>query len=163
MYIGQRAKNNSVLLILQLTLQDMPIQLDLPSTLFAVASIPLNFYGEVVMALRDVNGFVSVTRDKDEVTLVVTEDVWHKIAARFPGSEVQLRRRMIRFDTVLDFSVVGFIAEISRALADADISILSLSTYRTDAVLVHEAKYEQALVAVRHALVTLQLTVLAQL
>lgn len=158
----QRAKNNSALLILQLTLQNMPIQLDLPQTIFAVASLPLNYYGEVVTAMRDIEGFVSVTRDKDEITLILAEDIWHKIAATFPGSQVQLRRRMIRFDAILDFSVVGFIAEVSRALADADISILSLSTYRTDAVLVHEAKYEQALVAVRHALVTLQLTVLAQ-
>jgi uncharacterized protein len=63
---------------------------------------------------------------------------------------------------VLDFSVVGFIAEISRALAEADISILSLSTYRTDAVLVHEANYNRAVTAVRHALVTLHHTVLIQ-
>ena len=141
----------------------MPLQLDLPQTIFAVASIPLNYYGEVVTALRDITGFVSVTRDRVEITLILTEELWHKIAADFPGAQVQLRRRLIRFDTVLDFSVVGFIAEVSRALADADVSILSLSTYRTDAVLVHEAQYEQALVAVRHALVTLQLTVLAQL
>ncbi|MBS1809273.1 MAG: ACT domain-containing protein [Acidobacteria bacterium] len=140
----------------------MPIQLDLPSTLFAVASIPLNYYSEVMAMLQNINGFVSVTRDKDEITLILAENQWHEVAVNFPGSQVQLGRRMIRFDTVLDFSVVGFIAEISRALADADISILSLSTYRTDAVLVHEAKYEKALVAVRHALVTLQLTVLAQ-
>ena len=140
----------------------MPIQLDLPPTLFAVASIPLPFYAEVVQAIRDVKDFVSFTRDKDEITLIVAEELWQQMAAKFPGAQVQSRRRMIRFDTILDFSVVGFIAEISRALADADISILSLSTYRTDAVLVHEAKYEQALVAVRHALVTLQITILAQ-
>lgn len=141
----------------------MPIQLDLSPTIFAVASIPLNYYVELVTAVRDLEGFVSLTRDKDEITLIVAEDRWHSIAAAFPGAQAQLQRRLIRFDAVLDFSVVGFIAEVSRALADADISILSLSTYRTDAVLVHEAKYDQALVAVRHALVTLQLTVLAQL
>lgn len=140
----------------------MPIQLDLPPTLFAVASLPLHNYAEVLHALRDVAGFVSVTRDKDEITLVVAEEVWQQMAPGFPAAQVAGRRRLIRFDTVLDFSVVGFIAEISRALADADISILSLSTYRTDALLVHEASYEKALAAVRQALVTLQLTVLAQ-
>jgi hypothetical protein len=140
----------------------MPIQLDLPSTLFAVASLPLHCYAEVVQVLPSLAGFVSLTRDKDEITLIVAEEIWQQLAPRFPGAQVAGRRRMIRFDTVLDFSVVGFIAEISRALADADISILSLSSYRTDAILVHEATYEKALVAVRHALVTLQLTVLAQ-
>jgi hypothetical protein len=140
----------------------MRIQLDLPPTLFAVVSLPLAQFGAVLAAVRTVEGYVSVTRDKDEVTLIVAEDSWHAMASHFSGAQVQLRRRMIRFDTVLDFSVVGFIAEISRALAEADISILSLSTYRTDAVLVHEANYNRALTAVRHALVTLQHTVLSQ-
>jgi hypothetical protein len=58
--------------------------------------------------------------------------------------------------------VVGFIAEISNALADADISILSLSTYSTDAVLVPESRFDDAVAAVKQALVTLQFTRLAQ-
>lgn len=140
----------------------MPIQLDLPATLFAVISLPLNRFGDVLTAVRSAVGYVSVTRDKDEITLIVAQDLWHAMASDFPDAQVQLRRRMIRFDTVLDFSVVGFIAEISRALADADISILSLSTYRTDAVLVHEAHYDRALSAVHQALVTLHHTVLMQ-
>lgn len=140
----------------------MSIQLDLPNTLFAVVSLPLEQFGAALTAVRDLEGYLSVTRDKDEVTLILAEDLWHEMADNFSDAQVQLRRRMIRFDTVLDFSVVGFIAEISRALAEADISILSLSTYRTDAVLVHEASYSRALIAVRHALVTLQHTVLSQ-
>lgn len=140
----------------------MPIQLDLPPTLFAVVSISTDRYLDVLAAIRDVKNFVSVTRDKDEVTLIVSEERWQTMANDFPGAQVQLRRRMIRFDTVLDFSVVGFIAEISRALADADISILSVSTYRTDAVLVHEAQFERALMAVNRALVTLNYTLLSQ-
>ncbi|HEX4950947.1 MAG TPA: ACT domain-containing protein [Blastocatellia bacterium] len=140
----------------------MPVQLDLPPTLIAVVSLPLERFGDVLTAVRTAEGYVSVTRDKDEVTLIIAEDLWHEMASNFPSAQVQLRRRMIRFDTVLDFSVVGFIAEISRALAEADISILSVSTYRTDAVLVHEAHYDRALSAVRQALVTLHHTVLMQ-
>lgn len=140
----------------------MPIKLDLPENLFAVAGIPLVHYDKVLTAMREVNGFVSLTRDKDEITLILAEDLWHSMAANFPEAEVQLRRKMIRFDTILDFSVVGFIAEISRALADADISILSLSTYRTDAVLVHEQQFDRAVAAVRRALVMLHHTILTQ-
>ncbi|MCG3161785.1 MAG: hypothetical protein JMDDDDMK_02994 [Acidobacteria bacterium] len=140
----------------------MSISLYLPETRFAVVSLPLECYSEVVACLREVEDFVSMTRDKEEITLIVAEDVWRKLAARFPGAAVQEGRRMIRFDTVLDFSVVGFIAEISRALADADISILSISTYRTDAVLVHESRFDDAVNAVKQALVTLKFTHLAQ-
>jgi hypothetical protein len=140
----------------------MSISLYLPETRFAVASIPLDKYGEVIASLSDVDDFVSLTRDKEEITLVVAEEVWRKLAPRFPGAIAQEGRRLIRFDTVLDFSVVGFIAEISSALAEADISILSISTYRTDAVLVHESRFDDAVNAIKQTLVTLKFTHLAQ-
>lgn len=93
---------------------------------------------------------------------MIAEEVWHNISARFPGAQARGHWRMIRFDTVLDFSVVGFIAEISRALAEADISILSISTYSTDAVLVQESQFNAAVMAVKQALMTLQYTHLSQ-
>jgi len=140
----------------------MPINLYLPEERYAVVSIPLDQFPDAVNCLREIGGFVSMTRDKAEVSLIVDQQVWINLEPRFAGSKAQLNRRMIRFDTVLDFSVVGFIAEISRALADADISILSLSTYSTDAVLVHESKFDAAVAAVKQALVTLRFTHLAQ-
>ncbi|MGH9847400.1 MAG: ACT domain-containing protein [Blastocatellia bacterium] len=140
----------------------MPIQLHLPETRFTVASIPLDQYAAVASCLGDISGFVQMTRDKQEITLIVAEEVWERLAPNFPGSVAEGTRRMIRFDTVLNFSVVGFIAEISNALADADISILSLSTYSTDSVLVHESRFDDAVAAAKRALVTLHFTRLAQ-
>ncbi len=140
----------------------MSIKLYLPETRYTIASVPLGYFDEVIACLRDVEGFVSMTRDKEEVSLIVAQEIWQKLAPRFPEARAQGQRRLIRFDTVLDFSVVGFIAEISRALAEADISILSLSTYKTDAVLVHESRFDDALAAVKQALVTLRFTHLAQ-
>src|SRR5262249_39356436 len=140
----------------------MSISLYLPETRYAVVSLPLEHYGVAVACLSEAEGFVSLTRDKEEITLVVAEETWLKLAPRFPGAVAQERRRLIRFDTVLDFSVVGFIAEISRALADADISILSISTYRTDAVLVHESRLDAAVNAIKRAWVSLKSPHLAQ-
>lgn len=141
----------------------MAIQLYTPETRYAVASIPLAQYLEVLDAAREAEGFVSVTRDKEEITLIVAQPFWQQLASRFPQAQAELDRRMIRFDTVLDFSVVGFIAEISRALAEVGISILSISTYRTDAVLVHATQFDAAVVAVKRALITLNFTHLSQL
>lgn len=141
----------------------MAIQLYTPETRYAVASIPLAQYREVLDVAREAEGFVSVTRDKEEITFIIAQSHWQQIAPRFPQSQAELDRRMIRFDTVLDFSVVGFIAEISRALAEAGISILSISTYRTDAVLVHASQFEAAVGAVKRALITLSFTHLSQL
>lgn len=140
----------------------MAIQLYLPETRYAVASLPLEHYQAAVDCLREADGFVSLIRDKHEVTLMIAEEIWQQIIVRFPGAQARGDWRMIRFDTFLDFSVVGFIAEISRALAEADISILSVSTYSTDAVLVHEAQFDAAVVAVKQALMTIQYTHLSQ-
>ncbi len=140
----------------------MFISLYLPETRYSVVSIPLEHYGEAVACLSEAEGFVSLTRDKEEITLIIAQDIWRKLEPRFPDALSQERRRLIRFDTVLDFSVVGFIAEISRALAESDISILSISTYRTDAILVHESRFDEAVNAVKQALVALKFTHLAQ-
>ncbi len=140
----------------------MSIQLYLPETRYAVASLPLADYQAAVEVLREADGFVSLIRDKQEITLMLAEEIWHTISARFPDARARGDWRMIRFDTVLDFSVVGFIAEISRALAEADVSILSISSYSTDAVLVHEVQFNAAVIAVKQALMTLQFTQLSQ-
>ena len=141
----------------------MSIQLYTPETRYAVASLPLDQYRNVLLAVQEVGDFVSVTRDKAEVTLIVAQDIWLAMADRFPPAKTELDRRMIRFDAVLDFSVVGFIAEISKALAEADISILSISTYLTDAVLVHESRFQDAVNASKRALTALSFTHLSQL
>lgn len=140
----------------------MPIKLYLPETLLAVVSLRLDDYVAVVDSIANASDFISLTRDKDEVTLVISEGEWERIAHRFPMAQVQTGRRMIVFDTILDFTVVGFIAEISRALAEAGISILNVSTYRTDIVLVHQSKFDAAVTAVKQALVTLRFTHLSQ-
>lgn len=140
----------------------MAIQLYLPETRYAVASLPLEHYRAAVECLSDVDGFVSLIRDKQEITLMIAEDHWQQIAVHFPGARARGDWRMIRFDTFLDFSVVGFIAEISRALAQSDISILSVSTFSTDAVLVHEAQFDAAVIACKQALMTMQYTHLSQ-
>lgn len=140
----------------------LPIQLYLPETRFAVVSIPLAQYAQAVECLRELQDFVSLTRDKEEVTLILPESDWERIGAQFSDTQWVGQRRLIRFDAVLDFSVVGFIAEISRALAEADISILSVSTYKTDAVLVHESRFDDAIRAIKQALITLNFTHLAQ-
>jgi len=43
-----------------------------------------------------------------------------------------------------DFSVVGILADITRPLSEAGISIVALSTYDTDYIMVKTAKVQQA-------------------
>ena len=53
--------------------------------------------------------------------------------------------RALRIIGVLDFSLIGILADISRLLADKGIGIFAISTYNTDYILTKEADFEKAL------------------
>lgn len=53
--------------------------------------------------------------------------------------------RAFRIQGVLDFSLIGILAEISAVLAANSIGIFALSTFNTDYILVKKENYEKAL------------------
>lgn len=50
-----------------------------------------------------------------------------------------------RIQGILDFSLIGILAEISAILAENGISIFAVSTYNTDYILIKNEKYQKAL------------------
>ena len=59
--------------------------------------------------------------------------------------------RAFRICGVLDFSLIGILAAISRVLADHKIGIFAISTYNTDYVLTKEENYDSAVLALKKA------------
>ncbi len=53
--------------------------------------------------------------------------------------------RAFRICGVLDFSLVGILAKISKVLADNSIGLFAVSTFNTDYILVKEAQLEDTL------------------
>lgn len=53
--------------------------------------------------------------------------------------------KAFRIQGVLDFSLIGILAKIATVLADNGISILAVSTYNTDYVLIKKENYQKAL------------------
>jgi hypothetical protein len=51
----------------------------------------------------------------------------------------------------VDFAVTGLLADLSRLLADAGISIFALSTFDTDYLLVPENRIDEAVTVLRRA------------
>jgi uncharacterized protein len=95
----------------------------------------------MVRAERPCRGAVAVIRDRKETTCLVEEPVT-------PGRSVLAADtgwKVITFDMVLPFSLVGFLARISSALAGAGIGICALSAYSTDHILVKSGDLEKAL------------------
>ena len=85
--------------------------------------------------------------DSHEVTLVLDEVDLSNMRPGLGGAKIESGYRMLTFDIVLDLSVVGFMAEVSRILADASVAILALSAYSRDSLLIKQSDLATALKA----------------
>ena len=84
--------------------------------------------------------FFFIGKTDEEMSLVCkTEDTPQNTVERDDGW------RCFRIQGVLDFSLIGILAELSGILAEHKIGIFAVSTYNTDYILVKEENYERAL------------------
>lgn len=89
--------------------------------------------------------FSALIVDKDEVTLVIPADAIADFSTRLRDYIPSPKNyRLITLDIVLDFSVIGFMAHISRALAEANISILPFAAFSRDHLLVSVDDFDNA-------------------
>ena len=59
--------------------------------------------------------------------------------------------RCLRITGVLDFSLIGILARITKVLADHKIGVFAISTYNTDYVLTKAEQFDDAVTALRDA------------
>lgn len=122
------------------------------------ANVVINVFPEVFSVCRlapaaEVPGwvregiFISITRTADELSIVCAESA--------VPDDVQAERgwRILQIQGPLYFGLVGVLASITAPLADAGVSVFTISTYDTDYVLVKGPDLRravQALEAVGH-------------
>ncbi|MFC1663899.1 ACT domain-containing protein [Patescibacteria group bacterium] len=83
-------------------------------------------------------GFCSITRTKEELSIICPQD---KIPA---GVMFEKDWRAFKVEGPLGFISFGIVASLSKPLTEAEISILYISTYETDYVLVEEKNLVEA-------------------
>jgi hypothetical protein len=89
--------------------------------------------------------FSAMIVDKDEITLVIPADAWNVFTARLLGATIsEIQYRLITFDIPLDLALVGFMARISRALAEAGVPIMVYAAFSRDHLLVPAEHFEKA-------------------
>lgn len=86
-----------------------------------------------------------MTRTRAEVSVVCTPD------AEPEGAQVESGWRALEVAGPLDFGLVGIVAELTAALAQAQISVYVLSTFDTDYLLVRQASLATAVEVLRSA------------
>ena len=118
------------------------LRLELLPGRFAVARLPSDAPAPSWAAG---DGFHSITRTPQELSVVCAE----------PAVPPEVRHeggfRALRVAGSLDFQLVGILLSLAQPLAEAGISVFSLSTFDTDYVLVRERDLERALAALRGA------------
>lgn len=85
--------------------------------------------------------------DKDEVTLMLADDDIRLVRHALDEARIESGFRLVTFDIVLEFDVVGFYAEISRILAEASVPIVAVSAYSRDHLLIKQDDLARALAA----------------
>jgi hypothetical protein len=85
------------------------------------------------------NAFVNII-DKNETTVIIEQSKHNDEDV----IEIEKDWKILTFDIVLPFGLVGFLAKVSKVLADEKISIFAISAYSTDHILVKEKDLTRA-------------------
>lgn len=86
------------------------------------------------------DAFANIT-DKNETTVIISQSEFNEKDA----IEIEKGWKMLTFDMILPFGLVGFMAKISQALADEKIPIFAISAYSTDHILVKKKDLPKAI------------------
>ncbi len=78
--------------------------------------------------------------DKNETTVIIDQTKFNEDDV----IEIEKDWKILTFDMVLPFGLVGFLAKVSKVLADEKISIFAISAYSTDYILVKEKDLTKA-------------------
>ena len=88
--------------------------------------------------------FCFIARTDEEISLVCPSQT-------VPANALQVDEgwKAFRVQGVLDFSLIGILAEISGILAQQKISVFAISTYNTDYILTKAESFEKAITALQ--------------
>jgi len=97
--------------------------------------------GEEVPAWASGGAFTSVTRTRDELSVVCAEEAVPE------GIRCEDGWRVFQIEGPLDFGLTGILASVAGPLAEAGVSIFAVSTFDTDYLMIKEENVERAIAA----------------
>jgi len=98
-----------------------------------------------VEELPKIKDFFCVIKEKKEITLILKETDINRVNV----IEMEKDYRIITFNVTLPFNLVGFMSIISSALAKVGISLLAISSYSTDHILVKDKDLNKTIEALK--------------
>lgn len=86
-----------------------------------------------------------IFRDQWETTLLLDEIDFGTIRHAIRDAKTEGNFRLLSFNIELDFEIVGFLAQISKILAENNISIVALSAFSRDHLLIKQTDLPKTL------------------
>ena len=83
-------------------------------------------------------------REVEGTTLLIHEDAVDGVLERHPDAKLERSLVWIRFSAAMDWELVGFLAHVTKALAEAKVPVGCVCTFDRDHLFVAEAHYERA-------------------
>ncbi|MBP2665659.1 MAG: hypothetical protein H6Q76_639, partial [Firmicutes bacterium] len=87
--------------------------------------------------------FFSITKTAEELSIVCLSRVVPESVEKDSGWKV------LKIEGLLNFNLVGILAQVSAVLAESEVSIFAISTYNTDYILVKNRDFDVAVVVLR--------------
>ena len=106
----------------------------------------------IVKSKRNYDSAFANIKDNNELTVIVEQN---KVDEQ-DVIEIERDWKLITFETVLDFNLIGFISKISSALAESNISIFVISSYSTDHILIKKKDLDKTLEILKNLEVNLK-------
>jgi hypothetical protein len=92
------------------------------------------------------NPFCALIVDKDEVTLMLPSQACEEFQNRLKYATISdIQYRLITFDVILEPTLIGFMAHITKALGESNISVMPYAAFSRDHIFVAEADFDKAL------------------
>lgn len=98
---------------------------------FAVTQLPAN--AAIPQWVMEAKGFTSITRTEKELSIVCREEFVPKEAEAERGWVAVCLAEPIKFNEI------GILAQMTRSIADAEVSIFAISTFENDILLTKSA------------------------
>jgi len=90
--------------------------------------------------------FCAMIVDKDEVTLMLPASACDEFQNRLKYATISdIKYRLITFDIVLEPTLIGFMAHITKALGESKISVMPYAAFSRDHIFVSDADFDKAL------------------
>lgn len=85
-----------------------------------------------------------IVREEEGTTILVSEDAIDAVVERHPDARVVRGLVWIRFSMAMDWDLVGFLAHVTKALAEAGVPVGCVCTFDRDHLFVSEEHLERA-------------------